>query len=74
MSQIKIVDARGLSCPLPALHTRRALGEMTEGTVEVLVDTATSRDNVMRTAERVGWQVVSVEEHPDGYFRIVMKK
>ena len=68
----KIVDARGLSCPQPVLETKRAVEKSTGGEIEVLVDTATSRENVMRFARNAGWQP-SFEE-ADGYFRIALKK
>lgn len=67
------VDARGLSCPQPVVLTRRAIAGLTSGVVEVLVDTATQRDNVARVAEKEGW-AVTVEETTDGTFRIVLHK
>ena len=73
MGEQKIVDARGLSCPQPAMLTRQALQEMNKGIFEVIVDTNTSRENVSRIASNLGWQV-SVEEQPEGSFRLVMKK
>ena len=73
MSNIKTVDARGLSCPEPALLTRQALQKLNQGTLEVLVDTSTARENVSRVAENLGW-VVTVEEQPENSYKIVMKK
>lgn len=73
MSDIKIVDASGLSCPQPVLLTRQALKETEQGSLAVLVDTATSRDNVRRLAEREGC-TVAVEERPDGGFRLVLSR
>lgn len=58
------VDVRGLSCPQPALMARQALGRIAQGRVEILVDTGTARDNVVRVAERGGWHVQ--EEARDG--------
>lgn len=73
MEEIITVDARGLSCPQPVLVARRALREHPGKTVEVLVDTATSRDNVRRLGEREGCQV-TVEEQPTGGFRLMMRR
>lgn len=73
MSQIVTIDARGLSCPQPALHTKATLDRLTDGTVEVLVDSATSRNNVVRIAERAGW-MVSVEPGLEGAFRLTLTK
>lgn len=65
------VDARGLSCPQPVILTRRAI-EAGEFPIEVLVDTATSRDNVSRVARRAGLQV-AVEEMAGG-FKLTLSK
>jgi len=50
------VDARGLSCPQPVILARRAV-DAGQFPIEVLVDTATARDNVRRMAEKAGLQV-----------------
>jgi len=73
MSQVATLDARGLSCPLPALRAQDALKQMASGIVEVLVDSGTSRDNVTRIAERAGW-TVTVEEQSEGIIKLVLKK
>jgi tRNA 2-thiouridine synthesizing protein A len=56
MSDIKIVDARGLSCPQPVILARQAIARG-EFPIQVLVDTGTSRDNVSRMAASSGHQV-----------------
>ena len=73
MSDIKTVDVRGLSCPQPALQTKQTIRKMDGGTVEVLVDSQTSRDNVSRLAQKAGWDV-TVEERPEGGFKLILKK
>jgi TusA-related sulfurtransferase len=73
MTDINTVDARGLSCPQPAMLTRQAMQKMDKGTVEVLVDSGTARENVSRLAKNAGW-AVTIEDKPDGSFRIVLKK
>ena len=64
------VDARGLSCPQPVILTRNAMKKAGKGTIEVLVETGTSRDNVSRMARKEGWQVDVVES--DGEFKLVL--
>ena len=71
--KIEIVDARGLSCPQPVMLASKAIKKMNKGTIKVLVDSATGRDNVSRLARNSGW-AVTVEEEPEGNFRIVLKK
>jgi TusA-related sulfurtransferase len=72
MSEMVTVNAAGLSCPQPVLESKKVLDKMSSGKVEVLVDTATSRDNVARFAESKGWKVVK-EERLDGY-RVLLEK
>ncbi len=67
------VDARGLSCPEPAMLTRQTLLKVGQGTVIVLVDSVTSRDNVSRTAKLAGWQATSEAQH-DGSFKVTLTK
>jgi len=66
------VDARGLSCPQPVVITRKKMDQISEGTIEVLVDTATSRDNVTRMATNQGWQV-EVKEKDEEFLLILTK-
>jgi tRNA 2-thiouridine synthesizing protein A len=73
MAEIETVDARGLSCPQPAMMTRRAILRLGSGVIEVLVDTATSRDNCARMAQANGWSV-EAEERAEGGFRLVLRK
>ena len=67
----KTVDARGLSCPQPVILARKAMQE-SKFPIEVLVDSATSRDNVRRMAEKAGC-TVQVEQTGDE-FRLVLTK
>lgn len=73
MSEIKTVDARGLSCPEPVMLTDRAIRTAKTGTIEVLVDSGTARENVSRKAKSSGW-AVKVEEQPGGSWRLVLTK
>ncbi|MBM3129674.1 MAG: SirA family protein [Chloroflexi bacterium] len=73
MSEIKTLDARGLSCPQPALQTEQLLKQLTGGTVEVLLDSGTARDNVTRIAKKAGW-LVEIETKPGEGFRLVLRK
>lgn len=59
------VDARGLSCPEPVIATRKALGKG-DFPVVVLLDSATSRDNVARMARGSGHRV-AIEERGDEF-------
>lgn len=73
MTESKTVDARGLSCPEPALLAREAILSLTGGVVTVLVDSGTSRDNIVRTAERAGWRLAAEQQAAD-HLRLVLEK
>lgn len=70
---IETVDARGLSCPQPVMLTSNAIKKLGKGTIEVLVDSGTGRDNVARVAKNAGWSV-TVEEQPESGYRLVLQK
>jgi len=67
------VDARGLSCPQPVLLTMDQIKQQQKGTIEVLVDSETSKENVTRAATKNGWKVVT-SSLTDDYFKLTIKK
>jgi tRNA 2-thiouridine synthesizing protein A len=73
MSEIRTIDARGLSCPQPAMMANQAIKKINRGTIEILVDSGTARDNVSRAGKNNGW-TVTVEDQHDGSYRILFKK
>jgi tRNA 2-thiouridine synthesizing protein A len=62
-----IVDARGLSCPQPVLMTMDEIKKVSQGEIEILVDTDTSKENVSRAAQSKGWTVKDVKGEGEGY-------
>jgi len=68
-----LVDARGLSCPQPVLLALGEMKKLGKGSLEILVDTDTSVENVTRAAESQGWNVKDVRPEGVGYRMIVEK-
>jgi len=66
------VDARGLSCPQPALMTRQVLQQAVGGEVTVLVDSMTQVNNCTRAAEALGWRVQCKQNA--GEFELTLRK
>lgn len=66
-----MVDARGLSCPMPVLMTQKAM-KSKEDYYEVLVDNKTPCENVTRYAESQGYKV-AVEEKNGEYLLKISK-
>lgn len=68
------LDCRGLSCPLPVVHTKKTLEKLAPGeSLEVLVDTGTSRDNISRLAKKEGCEV-TVKETGEGAFILTITR
>ncbi len=67
------IDVRGLSCPQPVLATLSVLRKLSKGEVKVVVDTVTSKENIIRAAAGQGWEVTKIAEL-DGDFHITIVK
>jgi selenium metabolism protein YedF len=69
----KKIDCRNLACPQPVLETKKALEEIDEGILEVLVNSVSSVQNVKRYAENQGFEP-KVEELENGESLITIVK
>ena len=67
---MRIVDARGLSCPEPVMLTEDALKEG-KGPIKVLVTEPHQKTNVEKYAKDHGKKSTAVEK--DGYFEVVIE-
>ena len=73
MSESDVIDARGLSCPQPAMLARQALQKLSEGTLEVIVDNGTAQENVSRIAKNLGWEI-DIDERSEDDVHLMMRK
>lgn len=69
----KKIDCRNMACPQPVLETKKALEEMDEGILEVLVNSVSSVQNVKRYAMNNGFEP-KVEELDNGDTLITIVK
>ena len=68
----KIIDCRGLACPLPVVNAKKASEELHAGDVlTVLVDNEIAVQNLTRFAEHKGF-CVSAEKKADREFAVIM--
>jgi TusA-related sulfurtransferase len=67
------IDARGLSCPQPVIMTLNEIRTGNDNEIIVLVDTDTSKENVIRAATSQGCTVNDISPEQEGY-RITMTK
>lgn len=69
----KIVDARGMACPLPVVNTKKAAEEMNGGDVlTVLVDNEIAVQNLRRFAAHKGF-VVSAEKKAEKEYAVTVQ-
>jgi selenium metabolism protein YedF len=62
---MKEVDARGLSCPAPVLHTKATIEQERPDAIKVIVDNAASQQNVERFLRSQGFQTLLAKEGSD---------
>ncbi len=67
-----MIDARGLSCPMPVLMVQREVKKNVPATLEVLVDNMTAVGNITRFAASQQY-AVKVEE-TDGEYKMTLTK
>ena len=67
-----MVDARGLSCPVPVVMVQKAVNSENPAELEVLVDAMVCVENVTRYAKSQGYDVEVTEQGDD--FKMVLKK
>lgn len=68
------LDAKGLSCPMPLLKTKKAIGSLQSGQVlEVLGTDPGSKNDLPGWCERSGHEFIGAEDG-DGFFKFYIKK
>lgn len=70
----ELLDLRGEVCPMPVLKTRKKLEQMQKADVlEVMVDYPAAKENILRTVQQMGEEVIEVKE-ADHIFHILIRK
>ena len=70
----KILDLKGTPCPINYVKVKLVLEKLNQGdTLEVLLDEGEPMDNVPKSLENDGHQVLKIEKQ-DGFYRVVVKK
>lgn len=68
-----MIDARGLSCPMPVVMVQKAVQADSPATLEVLLDNPCSVENVTRFASNSGY-TVEVHSADEDEYRLVLTK
>lgn len=66
------IDARGMACPQPVIMTKKALETISEGLVVTIVDNEVARDNVVKLAKNMEYDV-DVEQRDKNYYIRISK-
>jgi tRNA 2-thiouridine synthesizing protein A len=70
----QVLDAKGLSCPLPILKTKKAVEALSKDQVlKVETTDPGSKNDMASWAKRTGNEILSMEEH-SGTFTFYIKK
>lgn len=69
----KIVDARGMACPMPVINTKKVLEAMAEGYVTTIVDNEAAKENVVTLAKGMGLEV-EIRQEEGEYHLLITKK
>ena len=70
----KELDAKGLSCPLPVLRTKKALNDLTSGQVLKILATDPGSVNDMQAFSRQTGHALLSSSEEDGAFIFYLKK
>lgn len=69
------LDARGLSCPMPMLKTKKTLKTMAAGQVlEVWSTDPGSKNDIPDFCKKQGDELIDIIDEADGYTRYIIKK
>lgn len=66
----KEIDARGMNCPLPVIHTKKALENIDKGRITTIVDNEAAKENVSKLAQSMDLQVDIKQNQGDYYIDI----
>lgn len=74
MESTKVLDAKGLACPMPIVRTKKAMDELQAGDVlEVHATDKGSKSDITAWAKSSGYELVKTEEEND-VFKFWIKK
>lgn len=68
------VDAKGLTCPMPVLKTKKAIDIINPGQIlEVISSDIASKTDIPALLNRLGHELIEIKE-ADGLFSFLIKK
>ncbi|MBU5678199.1 sulfurtransferase-like selenium metabolism protein YedF [Alkaliphilus sp. MSJ-5] len=68
----KEVDARGMNCPMPVIHTKKALESINNGKVTTIVDNEVAKENVSKLAKSMDLKI-DIKQNQGNYYIDIFK-
>lgn len=68
----KIVDARGKSCPMPVIMTKKEIDNLSSGIIRTIVDNEVAKENISKLVKNLGYEY-SIDEKSSQEFHIIIK-
>ncbi|MGQ9731207.1 MAG: sulfurtransferase-like selenium metabolism protein YedF [Candidatus Zipacnadales bacterium] len=72
VSEQRVLDCRGKLCPKPLLETKRAMATLSDGSLKVIVDSLSAKENVTRAMIEAGHEVLT--EEGEGEWTLIITK
>ena len=70
----KTIDVRGEVCPVPDVDTKRAVKKAANGDILLVqIDYAMSKERIPATIERMGSEILAIEEVANSEWNIYIK-
>ncbi len=74
MQADKTLDTRGMACPMPIIKTKKAMDELKDGEVLlVIADDPGAKEDFPAWCEQTGNKLVSIEEKDDDIYIYIKK-
>lgn len=70
----EILDCRGFACPQPVVETKKRLATLPAGTLNVLVDNETAKNNILKLANSLGLEAAVKKEEADYTIALVKEE
>lgn len=69
----KEIDARGMDCPLPVIHTKKALESIDKGKVTTIVDNEVAKENILKLVQNMDLKV-DIKQSQENYYIHIFKE
>jgi tRNA 2-thiouridine synthesizing protein A len=70
----RVLDLRGLVCPMPVIKTKKALSDISDGEVlKVLTTDPGSKSDIPALVKRIGFKIAEIKEDNGSYIFLITR-